>query len=320
MTKSPRSIGLLATFAVAIAAIAGCGSPAPEPEAVTLQLNWFHEAEFVGYYVALDEGFYEEEGLEVTLVEGGPEIQARNEVLNGGAEFAISSFGEQKTFVETGEPVVAVAAAFQIPPLVMFSLTDSGIREPRDLAGRRVGVKNNYWRGVLHETLDNAGVDPARVVEIEVEADAQALLYERAVDVWMGYAHDEPIEARVAGHEVTTIFPADYGVGGYEGLLLASEATVAGQADMVGRFVRASVRGWLYAVEHPDEAADIMTRWQPNDSLDFQRLAVRALIPLVDIPQAPIGWIDADRWRQLMGDSFDAERPGYTMRFFEDVE
>lgn len=325
--KSARFSALLAVAVIVVAAaviglglVAGCGSPAPATEAVKLQLNWFHEAEFVGYYVAVDKGFYGEENLDVTLVEGGPGIQARNEVLNGGADFAISSFGEQKTLVETGEPAVAVASAFQIPPLVIFSLADSGIREPRDLVGRRVGVKNDYWRDVLHETLENAGVDPAQVIEVEVDVDGQGLLYEGSVDVWMGYAHDEPIEAQVSGHQVTTIFPADYGVGGYEGLLLANETTVADRAAMVERFVRASHRGWLYAVEHPDEAAEVMTRWQPKDSLEFQKLAVRALIPLVDIPQAPIGWIDEAKWRQLMGDSFKADRPGYTMRFFEGVE
>lgn len=327
MVRSARPIALLAV-AVIILALAvvglglllGCSSPAPATETVKLQLNWFHEAEFVGYYVAVDKGFYDEENLDVTLVEGGPGIQARDEVLNGGADFAISSFGEQRTLVETGEPVVALASAFQIPPLVIFSLADSGIREPRDLAGRRVGVKNDYWRDVLHETLENAGVDPAQVIEVEVDADAKRLLYEGAVDVWMGYAHDEPIEAQVAGYQVTTIFPADYGVGGYEGLLLANETTVADRAAMVQRFVRASHRGWLYVVEHPDEAAEVMTRWQPKDGLEFQKLAVRALMPLVDIPQAPIGWIDEPKWRQLIGDSFDAEHPGYTMRFFEDVE
>lgn len=326
MTQS-RFVSALAALAVggllAGSLLAGgCGGPAAEPEleTVTLQLNWFNEAEFVGYYVAVDREFYRAEGLSVNLLEGGPGIQARNQVLTGGAEFAISSFGEQKTFVETGEPVVAVYSAFQIPPLVMFSLAGSNIREPRDLAGRRVGVKNDYWRGILRETLDNAGVDPSRVTEVDVEADAQAMLYDGEVDVWMGYAHDEPIEARMAGHEVVTIFPADYGVGGYEGLLLTNEATAADRSDMVERFVRASRRGWQYAVEHPDEAAEVMTRWQPRDSLEFQRLAVRALIPLVDIPQAPIGWIDADKWRQLMGDSYDSEHVGYTMRFFEDGE
>jgi NitT/TauT family transport system substrate-binding protein len=143
------------------------------------------------------------------------------------------------------------------------------------------------------------------------------MLYDRQVDVWMGYAHDEPVSAEVSGHPVTNIYPADYGVGGYEGLLLTNTATVAQEANLVGRFVLASQQGLQYAMEHPDEAAQIMTKWQPNESLDFYKLAVRALIPLVDIPQAQVGVIDPVRWAQLMGSSYDSHTPGYTMQFLE---
>ncbi len=295
----------------------GCDSSERIPDEVTLQVNWFHAPEFVGYYVASAKGFYEDEDLDVTIHEGGPGIQARLYMLDGRADFAVASFGEQLNLVQAGEPSVAVMAVFQIPPLVMFALADSGIEEPQDFVGKRVGVKNNYWRDVLHETLTNANVDPSEVVEVSVEADAQHLLYEGDVDIWMGYASDEPIRAEVAGYEVVSIYPADYGVGGYEGLLLANEGTVNQDPDMVGRFVRASQRGLQYAVQHPDEAAQIITQWQAKDSVEFNELAVRALIPLVDIPQAAIGWIEAKRWEQLMGSAYDAQHPGYTMDFLQ---
>ncbi len=94
-----------------------CASSEPELEPVTLQLNWSHEAEFVGYYVAKDMGFYEEQGLDVTVVEGGSGKPARLTVLDGSADFAISSFAEQQQFLEDDQPVVAVGSVFQIPPL-----------------------------------------------------------------------------------------------------------------------------------------------------------------------------------------------------------
>ncbi len=202
----------------------------------------------------------------------------------------------------------------------MFALDGSGIHEPRDMIGKRIGIKNDYWRGIARETLLNAGVSPEEVIEVEVEPDAKNLLYEGEVDVWMGYVHDEPIEAEVTGHPVTNIYPADYGVGGYEGLLLTHEETAADRAAMVEGFVQASVQGWRYAVEHPAEAARIMSEWQPDNDLEFQELAVKALIPLVDVPQADIGWIDADRWQRLMGSNYRDERPGFTMQFMRDIE
>jgi ABC-type nitrate/sulfonate/bicarbonate transport system substrate-binding protein len=282
-----------------------------------LQTNWFHAAEFVGYYMANAKEFYSDENIEVTIIEGGPGIQARLHVLDGRADFAIASFDEQKKLIEAREPAMAVMSVFQIPPLVIFSLADSGIKEPKDLIGKRVGIKNNYWRNIVNQTLLNAGINSAEITEVEVEADAQSMLYDRKVDVWTGYAHDEPIRAEVAGYQVTNIFPANYGVGGYEGLLLVNEATLKEKTDMVGRFVRASQKGLQYAIEHPDEAAEIMISWQPKEELEYHSLAIRALIPLVDIPEAEIGWIDEKRWQLLMGSSYNPQNPGYTMQFLQ---
>lgn len=307
-------------LAIASSFLVRCSSSEKDLEEVTLQLNWYHEAEFVGYYMADAKGFYENENINVNIIEGGPQIAARLRILDGRADFAIASFNEQQKLLGEGEPSVAVMTVFQIPPLVMFSLVDSGINEPKDIVGKRIGIKNSYWKNVAHETLINAGVDLNQVIEVMVEANAQELLYNGEVDVWMGYAHDEPIEAQVQGYEVKNIYPADYGVGGYEGLLLVNQNTIDQRSDMIERFVRASQKGWQYAVEHPDEAAGIMVQWQPKDSLGFQQLAIRALIPLVDVPQSPIGWIDAGRWEQLMGATYSETIPGYTMEFMETID
>lgn len=295
------------------------GSPAPtssaSPTKVTLQLNWFHEAEFVGYYVAQARGFYGARGLNVDILEGGPGDAAINHVLDGRADFAISSFGEQKAAVAARRPTVAVMAAFQIPPLVIFSLEQSGIRQPADLVGKRVGVTTDYWKSVLDETLKAAGVKAASVKQIEIKAEDLQALYDGKVDAWLGYAQDEPIQAEMAGHQVSDLFPADYGVGGYEGLVLATKQTIGRDPGLVQRFVAASQQGWQYAVEHPAEAAQILLKWAPEHGLEFQKLAVEAVGPLVDTPQVPIGWIDAARWQRLMGDTYAPARPGYTMDF-----
>ena len=295
--------------------VAGCGGAGAPPDEVTLQLNWFHEAEFVGYYVAEAKGFFKDQNLDVTILEGGPSKPARDQVLNGAATFAITSFAEQRGIIANRQPAAAIMAVFQIPPLVIFSLAESGIREPADLQGKRVGATTNYWKNVLRQTLTAAGVDPTNVTEVDVKADDLQALYDRTVDSWLGYAQDEPIKAEMAGHPVTNIFPADFGIGGYEGLLIAQESTIANEPAMVKRFVQACYEGWRYALEHPDEAAGILATWAPENSLDFHKLAVRAVAPLVDTPQVPVGWIDSAHWQQLMGEAFDPSRPGYTMQF-----
>jgi ABC-type nitrate/sulfonate/bicarbonate transport system substrate-binding protein len=310
-----RAVVVVVLLALVVGVATGCGGSVAAEE-VTLQLNWYHEAEFVGYYVAEAKGFYDDQGLNVTILDGGPPSgPAREQVLKGAATFAITSFGEQRDMVAAGQPAVAVMAAFQIPPLVIFSLADSKIIQPADLVGKRVGTTTDYWKDILRETLAAAGVDPGTVTEVDVQPDQMQLLFDGTVDSWLGYAQDEPIRAEVAGYPVSTIFPADYGIGGYEGLLITLESTISQQPDLVKRFVQASYEGWRYALEHQDEAAEILETWAPDNSLEFQKLAVHAVAPLVDIPQMPVGWIDLARWQQLMGNEFDAGNPGFTMQF-----
>jgi len=304
----------LLLFALLGSTAAGCEGREPADQ-VTLQLNWFHQAEFAGYYVAEAKGFYHAQGLDVTILEGGPGKAGGKQVLEGAATFAVTTFAVQKNIVIDGDPAISVMAAFQIPPLVIFSLTESNIQQPSDLAGKRVGTTTDYHANIVRETLAAAGVDPTSVEAVEVEPDQMHLLYDGTVDAWVGYAPDEPIRAQLDGHPVQNVFPADYGIGGYEGLLITLESTVADNPDLVRRLVKATYEGWRYALENQDETAEILAAWSPDFSLEFHRLALQAVTPLVDIAQVPVGWIDAARWQQLMGDDFHPDRPGYTVQF-----
>jgi ABC-type nitrate/sulfonate/bicarbonate transport system substrate-binding protein len=310
-----EAVSVVAILALLLGA---CQPSTPEPDQVTLQLNWTHEAVFAGYYVAQAQGFYEGENLAVTIREGGMGIDATQLLVSGEADFAVFAFDEYKQTMEAENRPIAVMAVQQLPPNVLLALSDSGIRSPQDLVGRRVAVKNEVWRQIIHDLLDAVGVDAADIVEVDVEWDAIEKLYDGKVDVWTGYVHDEPTEARMAGYDVNLIFTADYGVGVYGDLLVVGQDTLERSPDGVGRFVRASRRGWQYAVEHPDEAAEVIAQRRPEHSLEFHQIGMRALVPLVDTGQVPIGWIDADRWRMALGEAYDPKRPGYSMEFVKE--
>ncbi len=309
------------SLSLLIGLLVACKVPAPEPDRLTLQLNWSHEAEFAGYYVADAKGFYADENIAVTILDrdfpAGPEMSLQK-LVNQEVDLSILSFNRYRDDAASESQVVAIMAVQQIYPRVLFALSDSGIREPRDLVGRRVAVKNESWRKVIHDMLTNAGVDPAEIIEVEVEFDMIEMFYDGQVDVWTGFAHDEPVEAQLAGYDLNLIFAADYGIGTCEGLLSVHQDMIDQNPDLVARFVRASLKGWQYAVEHPDEAAEIVFKWQPGNSLEFHRLAMQALIPLVDTGYVPVGWIEAERWQTAMGDVYDPERPGYTMQFVQE--
>jgi ABC-type nitrate/sulfonate/bicarbonate transport system substrate-binding protein len=286
---------------------------------VTLQLNWSHEVEFSGYYVAHEKGFFAEENLDVVIYEGGFPVGVNEfEVfINRETDFSILEFEYYRGTLTPEIEGIAVIAIFQTPPPVLFSLSDSGIQKPQDMIGKRVAIKDTGWREIIHTMLHNAGVDPTKIIEVEVPYDAIELLYNGDVDIWTGFAHDEPTEARLAGYDLNLMFVGNYSVGAYEGLLTVHQQTLVQNPDLVSRFVKASLRGWQYAIEHPDETAEIVHKWQPGNSLEFHQLAMQAIIPLIDTGYAPIGWIDAERWQTALGDAYNPERPGYTMQFIE---
>lgn len=293
---------------------ASCQARSPA-EKLVLQLNWVHDAEFAGFYTAQAKGFFAEEGLDVSIVEGGAGINARKALLNKDADLSVLGFGEHRRNIEKGEPAIAVMAVFQISPLVLIVHSDSSIKVPLDLVGRRVGIKDANWLKVIQETLRNVGAATDSFIPVEVGYDDFQSFYDRKVDVWTGFAYDEPNRIRMAGHEVRLIFPADYGVGGNEGLVVVREETLESRPETVERFVRAARKGWKYALEHAEETAGILQGRQSGKSLEFLTLEVGALAPLVETGQVPIGWIDEAVWASLLGKSYRPERPGFTTEF-----
>ena len=169
-----------------------------EPDPVRLQLNWVHSPEFVGYYVADAKGFYAEENLSVEIIERDPddEVPPRQKLVDDEADFAVLSLNRVQNLIDEGADPVVSAAIFQISPNVFFALKESGIRHPRDLVGKKVGIKSNSWRDRVHATLEQIGIDPSEIVEVEVDFDAMDLLYDGSVDVWTGFINDEVVAAR----------------------------------------------------------------------------------------------------------------------------
>ncbi len=157
------------------------------------------------------------------------------------------------------------------------------------------------------------GIDPGEIVEIEVDFDAMELLYDGEVDVWTGFINDEVVAARENGYDVDLIFPADYAVGDYDGLITTLQQNLDSDPALAERFVRASLRGWEYAIQHPEEAGSIMAQWNDQHDAEFYQEAIHELVPLVDTGQVPIGWIDEARWQREMDERYDPTAPNYNL-------
>lgn len=295
---------------LAVIFLVGCQPASPaassEPDKITVQFSWFHTAEFAGFYVADQKGYYAEENLDVTLVPGGPTVDPVEEVVSGQADFGTVAGDHIIRAQLAGQDVVAVASIFQHSPLVVMTLADSGIQNPYDLIGKTVGVispaMDTTWDIQFLAMLDRLDIDPAEISFVTNESfhGADDLLSDR-MDAASGYFWtNEPVQAQLEGHDVVSLFYSDYGVEIYANAIFTTDSFIQEQPDLVERFVRATRKGYQYALEHPEEAGKLALEY--DDSLDpeFQAETMRAQVPLIDTGDVPIGWMKDSIWQSTL--------------------
>jgi PAS domain S-box-containing protein len=251
----------LAVLAALLLCFAGAGpalaaGDARQPERVTLQLKWLHQFQFAGYYAARAKGFYSAEGLEVTIREGGPDRPVVDLVLGGGAQFGI---GDSELLINRikGQPVVALAAIFQHSPYVIMSRQDRHIRTPSDLVGRKLMLSEGQGAIQLRAMFKREGIDP-KLVNIVPQSWSLDDLISGKVDAVSAYASVEPALLRARGVEPATLRSLDYGVDFYGDIVFATEAEVAQNPGRVAAFLRATRKGWDYALNHEAELAALI--------------------------------------------------------------
>ena len=233
---------------------------------VNLQLQWVTQAQFAGYYVALENGYYEEEGLEVNIIPGGPDIAPPQVLAGGGADVMLNWMPSALAARERGVPVVNIAQPFVRSGLQLTCWADTGITEPADLAGHTVAhwfFGNEYtflgWMNQLGIPTDGS---EGGVTLLQAGFNVDPLL-QRQADCISTMTYNEYwqiIDAGVSPDELVTFRYSDYGVDTLEDGIWALEDSLEDPAffDKMVRFVRASMRGWVWAAENPDEAAMIV--------------------------------------------------------------
>ncbi len=278
-----------------------CTAFKPQPDKVTVQLSWFHSVEFAGFYVADQKGYYADENLAVTLKPGGADILPSQAVADGKADIGVTG-GDQLLIARSqGLPLKAIAAVFRQSPVALMALADSGIKTPQDLVGKRIGVISpNYDNNndiQLLAMLKQAGIDQSKVKLVVTEDYSVGSLTSGAMDVYSGFAMNEAVDAKLRGLNVNLILPQDYGVSIYANVLFASQKTLDERSDVMQRFVRATFKGYQYAIEHPDEAGDLALKYDNTLDVKFQRASMQAEIPLIDTGDVPIGTMDSPVWQ-----------------------
>ena len=260
------------TVAAALSLAAGAAQAADE---LTLQLKWVTQAQFAGYYVAKDKGFYDEEDLDVTIKPGGPDIAPVQVLLGGGADVMVDWLPSALAARENGAPIVNIAQPFKSSGLMLTCLKESGIESPEDFPGHTLGtwffgneLPLYSWMSKLGYPTDGSegGVT---IQKINFNVDP---LLQKQVDCATTMTYNEywqVIDAGLTPDDLVVFKYEDEGISTLEDGLYTTEENLEDpeMVDKLTRFVRASMKGWKYAEENPDEAADIVLE---NDATGAQ--------------------------------------------------
>ena len=278
--------------------LSACGS-ATKVAALTpviVQLKWLHQAQFAGLYAAEQNGYYAVEGLKVSFIEGGPTVDLEKSVLDGTAQFGVIGAETLITDIADGKPLRAIAVIYRRSPLVFMALADSGITRPQDFNGKT--VQADTGRITLHAMLANVGISSAQYHEVNMGADLEPF-YSGKVQVWNAYINNEVLTAETDGHKINIIYPDDYGIHFYSDTLYTTEDTIAKNPDLVLRFLRATLKGWTYAVENPNLIAPMVSKYNPNADLKHETAQMTASLPLVNTGEDHIGWMKPEIWNGM---------------------
>ena len=256
-------------------AMALAAAQASAADKVTLQLKWVTQAQFAGYYVAQDKGFYADEGLEVEIKPGGPDIAPAQVLAGGGADVVLDWMPSALATREKGVMLVNIAQPFKSSGMMLTCRKETGITSPEDFRGKTLGVwffGNEYpflsWMSQLGIPTDGS---PEGVTVLKQGFNVDPLLQKQAdcVSTMTYNEYWQVIDAGLSADELVVFKYEEQGVSTLEDGIYVLEDNLEDPAfeDRMVRFVRASMRGWKWAEENPDAAADIVLE---NDSTGAQ--------------------------------------------------
>jgi NitT/TauT family transport system substrate-binding protein len=300
-------------------------NPNPSLNPITLQLSFSHQAEFAGFYVADQLGYYAEEGLKVSFIEGGPEVDFITPVANGSAQFGVAQPADVILARAAGRPVRSIAVIYRHSPIVFFALADSGIMRPQDFVGKKIRSATTTDL-TLQAMMTKLGILPDQYETVYLPSDMEQFA-SGEVPVWSGFVNVFALEMQRAGYKINMIYPDDYGIHFYGDVLITTDDLIAKDPQLVQRFTRATLKGWTYAVENPETVGAFVQKYKPDADVDLEVAKMAASIPLVNTGEDYIGWMKLEMWEGMeqtlreqgvLINSLDLAQV-YTMQFLEEI-
>lgn len=305
---------------------AACGStPPPPPTPVTVQLSFTHQAEFAGLYAADQLGYYAEEGLQVSFLEGGPEVDYLAPVVNGAAQFGVAQPTDLIMARAAGDPLRSIAAIYRRSPVAFIALASTGITRPQDFVGKKIRSTKTLDL-TLRAMMTRVGLGSDQYETVYLPSDV-AMFGTGEVPIWGAFVNVFAIDIQRAGYQVNYIYPDDYSIHFYGDVLIATDDMIATKPDLVLRFTRATLKGWTYAVENPTAAGAMVAKQNPKSVADLEAARMAASLPLVNTGEDFIGWMEPAIWEGMertlreqgvLSPPLDVTQ-AYTLRFLQEI-
>ncbi len=279
---------------------------------IRLQLQWVTQSQFAGYYAALDLGFFEDEGLDVTILEGAVELVPQQVVASGGAEFGLSWVPKVLESNEAGVNLVNIAQIFQRSGTLMVSFVDTGVESVEDFAGLRVGTWGFGNEHELFAAMRGVGIDPENTDDVTVVQQPfdMSLLLNGGLDVAQAMTYNEYAQVLeqvnpdtgelYQPEELNVIDFNDVGTAMLQDLVFASADWLAeeGNEDIAVAFLRAAFRGWIHCRENFDECVEIVLDNGSTLGESHQQWQLNEINKLIWPSPVGIGIMNPDLWAQ----------------------
>lgn len=270
---------------------------------VSVRLNWVHQAQFAGIYVAKEKGFYAEEGLDVDVREYIQGLDQVKELVGGQVDFIVAGATELLLGVDKGYDVIGLATIYQNSPLAYASRKELGIKTPNDFIGKTLGNGGGGIETLVgyNALLGLHGIDRKLVKLVDLGFDSASDVIDKKADVVALYRTDQTYLVDRAGVGYNLLLPEKFGFDVYGDTLATSQSLIDSDPELVEKFIMATIRGWEYAVNNPDEALDVTSRYDYDiyEDSDYERHILEASIDLIKpIGGRNIGHMEFLKWNR----------------------
>ena len=288
---------------------------------VKLQLQWVAQSQFAGYFAAVDQGFYEEEGLDVTILEGAVEIVPQQVVTSGGAEFGLAWVPKVLESREAGANLVNIAQVFQRSGTLEVSFVDTGIESVEDFEGMRIGTWGFGNEHELFAAMRAVDIDPNNPEDVTVVQQPfdMSLLLNGELDAAQAMTYNEYAQVLEAENpdtgelyqpeDLNVINFNDVGTAMLQDHVFVNADWLAeeGNEDIAVSFLKASFRGWIFCRDNPDECVEIVLENGSTLGESHQTWQLNEISKLIWPSPNGIGIMDEELWAQTVAVAIEGE-------------